>query len=192
MRACSRLELILYCFQPSKNHHHGHYALVSNCFNPLTPAICPRPPGPNKAVNVSLVVTFVGSQSLGKLPSSQLRRTLPPRTPMCSRGKMYNRSRRRSRSLFLGNMPETAWRMICVAEKEQTSVLGAWDVWGGRDTEREPTYLVRLPNHHILIRRLLQSTRVHRVLAVQQLLVLPSRHLHLSRVRDNHIVSTVD
>lgn len=35
---------------------------------------------------------------------------------MSSSANMRSRSSLRSRSLFLGNMPDTAWRMICAEE----------------------------------------------------------------------------
>lgn len=59
-----------------------------------------------------VATSFVGSQSGGSVPSSQLRQTFAPRIPVSLEGKTRSLSIRRSRSLFLGNMPETACRMI--------------------------------------------------------------------------------
>lgn len=65
-------------------------------------------------LSVSDVVGIEGLWSGNNVPSSQLRIMLPPRIPMRCAGKILRRSRRRSRSLFLGNMPDTACRMICM------------------------------------------------------------------------------
>ena len=49
----------------------------------------------------------------GRVPSLQLRIIFPPTIPIRSDGNILRRPRRRSRSLFFGNMPDTACRMIC-------------------------------------------------------------------------------
>ena len=49
----------------------------------------------------------------GRVPSLQLRIIFPPMMPIRSDGNILRRPRRRSRSLFFGNMPDTACRMIC-------------------------------------------------------------------------------
>ena len=65
----------------------------------------------------------------------------------------------------------------------------------GSETEQtlrgRSTYLFRTLLLHDLVRRLLQSSWEHCVLAVHKLLLLPSRHLDILRVRHNHIVSAV-
>ena len=48
----------------------------------------------------------------GRVPSLQLRMIFPPTIPIRSDGNILRRPRRRSRSLFFGNMPDTACRMI--------------------------------------------------------------------------------
>jgi len=62
--------------------------------------------------SVKAKVGFEGSKSEGSVPSSQLRTMFAPTLPILKDGKILRRSRRRSRSLFFGNMPETACRMI--------------------------------------------------------------------------------
>jgi len=127
-----------------------------------------------------VVVGFVGSQCGGSVPSSQLLRMLPPSTPMLYEGNILSLSSRRSRNLFLGNMPDTACLMICRSRQHidnNSAVVG--------------THLVRLSRLHIPVRCLLQPSWVHRVLPVQQLLILPPCNFNISRVGHNHVVPTV-
>jgi hypothetical protein len=114
-----------------------------------------------------VVVGILGSQSGGKVPSSQLRRMFPPILPMWYDGKIRSLSSRRSRSLFFGNIPETAWRMIC------NTVINAVNVGRWR-------HLVRFLDHHILVGCFFESSGKHRVLPVQQLLPFSASHYDLS------------
>jgi hypothetical protein len=53
------------------------------------------------------------------------------------------------------------------------------------------TYFIRLALLHHLIGSLLQPSREHGVLAVDKLLLLPTRHFDLLRVGHNDVVTTV-
>lgn len=127
-----------------------------------------------------LVVGCRGSQSGGSVPSCQLRRTFAPSTPMLYDGNILSLSSRRSRSLFLGNMPDTACRIIWGS---RTSIL--WRHSWHR------AYFVRVFPHLVFIRCLLQAAGKHGVFAEQELLVLVSGDLDVSRVGDNHVVPAV-
>lgn len=64
--------------------------------------------------SVNAVVGCEGSKSGGRVPSSQVLSIFAPTFPMLYDGNIFKRSRRRSLSLFFGNIPETACRMIYV------------------------------------------------------------------------------
>lgn len=127
---------------------------------------------------------FEGSKSEGNVPSSQLRMIFMPKMPIFSEGNIFRRSNRRSRNLFLGNIPDTACRMTCTPKSNQ--VIQPKTRW-----QRNGTYMVWVLRHHIFVRRLLQPSREHRMLSEEQLLLLLSSNFHPSRVRHNYVVPAV-
>lgn len=91
-------------------------------------------------------------------------------------------SSRRSRSLFFGNMPETAFLII-------------WKPLLSREAfkrYKRATHFVGLLAHHVPIFNLFQASRVKRVLPVQNLIGLPSCDFDLTGIRHDHIVPAVD
>lgn len=120
------------------------------------------------------------------VPSSHRFTILCWNTPISPSGKMRSLSNLLSRSLFLGNIPDTAWRMICETDAREKLNSGGLSVpW------HCVAHLVRFPLHHILVLDLFQTPRIHRVFAVQHLVLLATRDLDLLGVGHNHIVTTV-
>ena len=117
------------------------------------------------------------------VPSSQRFSIFCSKTPMSPSSKIRRRCSLRSRSLFFGNMPETACRIICNRQR----------VIGNRASlYRITTHLVGLSPHHISVPNLLQTTGKHRVVPIYELLSLVTGHLHVPRIRDDHVVTAVD
>lgn len=121
----------------------------------------------------------------GRVPSSQLRITFAPNMPMRCAGNILRRSRRRSRSLFLGNIPETACRMIWRSREGEPCKKSL-----GPEMSKH-THLVRVFDFHRLVGRLLQASWEHRVFPEQQLLLLAPCDLHFSRVRNDNVVAAI-
>ena len=117
----------------------------------------------------------------GSVPSSQRFKMFCSKAPMSPSGKIRSRSSLRSRNLFLGSIPETAWRIIC-----QTRLGFAGEVEGPH-----ATHLVRLPPHHVLVLNLLQTSGVHRMVPVDELLSLLPSDLDVPRVCHDDVVPTV-
>lgn len=80
----------------------------------------------------------------GRVPSLQLRIIFPPTMPIRSDGNILRRPRRRSRSLFFGNMPDTACRMIY-------TTMGHLQSLRIRGIGHE-THFFRMPFLHVFIR----------------------------------------
>lgn len=118
------------------------------------------------------------------VPSSQLRTMFAPMIPIRGPGNMCSRSSRRSRSMFLGNIPDTACRMICRREYAQ---LVYWRARGNALS----AHLFWFSSLHLLVRDLFQSSREHGMTAINELLGLFTSHFDLARVCNDDMVSTV-
>ena len=124
--------------------------------------------------------------SPGSVPSSHLRMMLCFNTPISSSANIRNRSNRRSRSLFLGNIPETACRMICCNHERSLSTRMQCN------TIRScPTHLIRVFLQQVLVPTLLQATRIHGVMIIHLLIHFVPRHNDIFRVCDNDVVPTI-
>ena len=105
------------------------------------------------------------------------------KTPMSPSGKIRSRSSLLSRSLFLGSIPETAWRMIYRG--------GRVGVGTGSGQIVQTTHLIGLSPHHILVLYLLQPSGEHRVVPVHELLGFLPGNFNVTSIRHDDVVSTV-
>ena len=101
---------------------------------------------------------------------------------MSGPSNIRNLSNRRSRSLFFGNMPETAFRIIWKLSLSEMAFK----------QYKKATHFIGLLAHHVPIFNLLQPSWVHRVLPVQNLVGLPACDFDLTSIRHDHIVTAVD
>lgn len=121
----------------------------------------------------------------GSVPSSHRFTILCWNTPISSLGKIRSLSNLLSRNLFLGNIPDTAWRMICKRIRCTVNSSDLSFAWHG------VAHLVRFPLHHILVLNFFQPSGVHSVFAVQYLVLFSAGYLDLLGIGNDHIVTTV-
>jgi hypothetical protein len=106
--------------------------------------------------------------------------------PISSPSNIRRRARRLSRSLFFGNIPATAFRMIYIRTRDIRSTFT-----GITKSSQMHPHLFWTLLHQVTITLLLETTRVHGVMPIYYLLLLVTRDAYLTRVCHNDIVTTI-